>query len=122
MRQETRGEQGRRAERLVTEWLVTQGAQVVATNLRLGHLEIDIVARKGQLVMVVEVRSRAGSSYTSGFSSVSPLKKMRIKKAAARLWDRRYKNDASVERVRIDVASVSFWTEPPSIEYVEAAF
>jgi putative endonuclease len=113
---------GARAEALVAEHLRTQGFEIVATNLRIGALEIDIVARQGPLVAVVEVRTRGPGALTSGFGSVDGRKRERIRRAGERLWQRRYRRDLSVERLRFDVASVRLDVEPPTIEYVAAAF
>jgi putative endonuclease len=113
---------GARAEALVARWLVEQGYEIVATNLRLGTLEIDLVARKGAVVAVVEVRARGPTARTTGLGSVTPLKRARIRRAGERLWQRRYRQDRSVERLRFDVASVDLHASPPRIEYVVAAF
>ena len=113
---------GVRAEALVAEWLEQQGYEIVATNLRLGALELDVVARKGPLVAVVEVRTRGPTARTTGFGSVTPRKRERIRRAGERLWQRRYRRDRSVERLRFDVASVELDADPPRIEYVVAAF
>jgi len=113
---------GARAEALVAGFLREQGYEIVATNLRLGALEIDLVARKDTVVAVVEVRTRGPTARTTGLGSVTPLKRARIRRAGERLWQRRYRRDASVERLRFDVASVDLTTEPASIEYVVAAF
>lgn len=91
-------------------------------NLRLGRLELDVVARRGPLVVVVEVRTRGAGAWTSAFGSIDSSKRQRIRRAGERLWQRRYKHDASVERLRFDAASVTFGPEGPAIEYVEAAF
>src|SRR5204862_499634 len=99
-----------------------QGYEVVATNLRIGMLEIDLVVRKGPLVAVVEVRTRGPTARTTGFGSVTRLKRERIRRAGERLWQRRYRHDPSVERLRFDVASVRLDTDPPRIEYAIAAF
>lgn len=119
---EGRRARGARAEALVARWLLEQGYEIVATNLRLGTLEIDLVARKGPVVAVVEVRSRGPTARTTGLGSVTPLKRARIRRAGERLWQRRYRRDKSVERLRFDVASVDLHTDPPRIEYVVAAF
>lgn len=95
---------------------------MVATNLRLSYLELDVVARRGDLVVVVEVRTRGPGSWTSGFGSVDGRKRQRIRLAGARLWSRRYRHDASVNRLRFDAASVRFDEAGPVIDYVEAAF
>lgn len=113
---------GMRAESLVREWLVEQGYAIVAHNLRIGELEIDIVARRGPLIVIVEVRTRGRTSLTSGLGSMNATKRRRIRMAGERLWQRRYRHDASVERMRFDVASVNLEAKPPSIEYVVAAF
>ena len=113
---------GREAEALVVDLLVERGLAIVATNLRLGSLELDIVARDGALVVVVEVRTRGPGAWTSGFGSISATKRKRIRWAGERLWRMRYRNDPTVERMRFDAAAVSFGSEGPSVEYVEAAF
>lgn len=113
---------GALAEQLVADFLRAQGLDVVATNLRLGSYELDIVARDGPLIVVVEVRSRGRGAWTSAFGSLDTAKRRRVRKAGQWLWDRRYRNDTSVERMRFDAASVTFTPEGPRIEYVRAAF
>ena len=95
----------------------------MATNLRIGRLELDVVARRGSLIVVVEVRTRGSGAWTSGFGSIDSKKRRRVRDAGERLWQRRYRNDESVERLRFDAASVTFGADgDPRIEYVEAAF
>ncbi len=118
----TRSELGARAEALVAQWLSEEGYDIVATNLRVGELEIDIVARKGPVVAVVEVRTRGPTARTSPLGSIGHGKRLRLRRAGERLWQRRYRHDPSVERLRFDVAGVRLDREPPSIEYVIAAF
>jgi putative endonuclease len=102
--------------------LSERGFHIVATNLRLSYLEIDVVARRDDLVVVVEVRSRSQGAWTSAFGSIDGKKRYRIRLAGQRLWQRRYRTDASVKRLRFDAASVVFGPQGPVVEYVEAAF
>lgn len=96
---------------------------IVATNVRLSHLEIDVVARDGPVIAIVEVRTRGSGAWTSSFGSIDAKKRLRIRRAGERLWNRRYKHDRSVERMRFDAASVTFTPDgTPSVEYVRAAF
>lgn len=106
----------------MAEHLRREGFQIVATNLHLGHLEIDIVARRRELIVVVEVRTRGESAWTRGLASVDWKKRERIRRAGQRLWNRRYRMDSSVERLRFDAASVTFGSDGAHIEYVPAAF
>jgi len=99
---------GSKAEQAVVEYLISQGCEIVATNLRIGHLEIDIVAREGPVVLIVEVRTRSATAWTSAFGSLSRYKRARVRQAGHSLWDRRYRSDSTVERMRFDAASVSF--------------
>jgi putative endonuclease len=113
---------GSAAEQAVAAFLLDRGCEIVATNLRVGRLELDIVAREGPVIAVVEVRSRGAGAWTSGLGSIDRQKRERIRRAGERLWDRRYKNDRSVERMRFDAASVTFEDGTPVVEYVPAAF
>jgi len=113
---------GRRAEAAVVRYLEESGAAIVATNLRIGRLEIDIVARESRVVLVVEVRARGPGAWTRGFGSLAAAKQKRIRQAAERLWQRRYRNDTSVDRLRIDAASVTLSNDEAVVEYVKAAF
>lgn len=106
----------------MAQFLTERGFQIVATNLRLSYLELDVVARCGELVVVVEVRSRGRGAWTSGFGSLDGLKRYRIRLAGQRLWQRRYRHDLSVNRLRFDAASVVFGPNGVEIEYAEAAF
>jgi putative endonuclease len=106
----------------VATWLAEQGYEIVATNLRLGALEIDVVARKGPVVAVVEVRTRGQTARTTALGSIGKSKQLRLRRAGERLWQRRYRRDATVERLRFDVAAVRLDLDPPTIEYVIAAF
>ena len=117
-----RAELGQRAEELVARHLEDLGFSILARNLKLGRLELDIVARRAELVVVVEVRTRGPSAWTTGLGSVSRAKQDRIRRAGQRLWRDRFKSDPSVDRLRFDAASVRFEGGEADIDYVVAAF
>ena len=117
-----RAQLGQRAEEAVARYLEAAGFSIVARNLHLGRLEIDIVARRAELVLVVEVRTRGIGAWTSGLGSLTRAKQERIRRAGQRLWRDRYKGDPTVERLRFDAASVRFDGAQADIDYVVAAF
>lgn len=117
----TRAELGARAEAAVADYVYARGFAVLARNVRLGRLELDIVARKGPLLAVVEVRTRGPGSLVGPFESVDGAKRARLTHAVERLWRRRLPAMAGVERVRIDVAAVKFAGDRTLIDYVEGA-
>lgn len=125
MRREQTSKQlvGRAAEHAVVEYLTRLGWPIVARNIRAGPYEIDIVARDGRTVVVVEVRSRGDRALTSGFGSLSPTKRLRVRRAGERLWHAHYRHDMTIERMRFDAASVHFDVQGRAIvEYAVAAF
>ena len=112
---------GRRAELAVTDYLVARGFRVLARNMRVGSLEIDVVARRGPLVVAVEVRTRSEHSFERPLESIGPAKQRRMLAAAERLWCDHLSSAADVDFLRIDVASVVFRGGQTFVEYLESA-
>jgi putative endonuclease len=86
-------------------------------------LELDIVARDGDTVVVIEVRTRGGHSWQTGLASVVGAKSRRVRAAGEQLWRQRFQRDKSVNRMRFDVAVVTFSDgAAPHIEYARGVF
>ncbi len=118
-----RARRGALAERIAARHVARLGMTVLHRNLRVGYLEIDIVAREGRSMVVVEVRSRGGGSWLRALDTISAVKRHRLRRAAAILWARRWRKLPGIDRVRFDVASVDLdRLGEPSVEYVRAAF
>lgn len=113
---------GAAAENAVADFLVQQDYSIIGRNLRLGRFEVDLVAIKGEVVAIVEVRYRGQGAWCSGFGSIDSRKRARIRSAGERLWAQRFKNDRSVSRLRFDAAVVEFTPDGPVVRYAEAAF
>ena len=112
---------GRRAEQVVADYLEAQGFVVLERNLRVGHLEIDLLVRRDDLIAVVEVRCRSPQAWQGPFQSVSAAKRQRLRRAGTIVWQRRFANDLSVSRMRFDVAAVHFTAEGEAVvEYAKA--
>ncbi|HON41923.1 MAG TPA: YraN family protein [Bacillota bacterium] len=54
---------GRAGEVLAREYLVSLGYEILGCNLRLGRNEIDILARDGDVLVVVEVKTRRSTAF-----------------------------------------------------------
>jgi putative endonuclease len=120
---DARGELGRRAEQAVADYLESAGATVLARNVRVGRLEIDLVVREGPVVAVVEVRARGPGSWQGPLASVDAQKRARVRSAGERLWRERLTKDRSLERMRFDVVGVTIdEAGAASIEWIKAAF
>jgi putative endonuclease len=112
---------GSRAEEAVADYLVARGFDVIARNVRFGALEIDLVARKGDLAVAVEVRTRGPGSFVGALGSVDETKRKRIVRACERLWQRTLSKVDGIARMRIDVAAVHFDGATTRVDYIEAA-
>jgi putative endonuclease len=74
---------GRRAETLAALWLMAQGWRIVARRRQLPMIEVDIVARRGDVLAVVEVKYRA--TLDGAVAALTPLAASRLKAAARQL-------------------------------------
>jgi putative endonuclease len=118
----TRGHlSGRRAEDLAADFLRGAGCEIVVRNYRRRLGELDIVARAGSMLVVIEVRTRASNAYGGAAASVTRAKQQRIVRAASALLQQRA--DLARLPVRFDVIVV---TDPhgtsPGIEWIQHAF
>jgi putative endonuclease len=110
---------GRRGEDMAHRYLQGTGYAVVGRNYKPGvDSEIDIIARKDNFVVFVEVKSRTSIAYGAPERAIDIEKQKHIIRAA-----RAYAARAGIEwtQVRFDVISVVF-TKPPSILHQQDAF
>ncbi|MCL2726037.1 MAG: YraN family protein [Polyangiaceae bacterium] len=112
---------GRDAEQAAADWVVARGFRVLWRNLRIGALELDLVAKKDDLVIIVEVRTRGPGAFASALASISVSKQRTLLRASQALWRTRLSKMADVARVRIDVAAVTLGREGAEIEWIAGA-
>lgn len=74
----SRGQLGRRGERLAAEYLEAHGHRVVATNVRRREGEIDLVTVDGDTLVFVEVKLRRSATYGGAIQALSPAKQRRM--------------------------------------------
>ena len=111
-------QKGRDAEAVAADHLRADGFSVLWRNVRIGALEIDLVAKKDDLVIIVEVRSRGAGSFEKPLESITREKRRHLLRASRGLWRGRLKKMPDVLRVRIDVMAVS---EDGSVEWIKGA-
>lgn len=73
---------GRVGERISTEYLRSHGYEVLDTNVRVGRNEIDILAKKDDTLVFVEVRTRRGDRMGTPEESITTAKQTRMANAA----------------------------------------
>ena len=99
----TKDDLGRRGEDLASDYLRESGLTIVERNWRCAQGEIDIVARTGEELAFVEVKTRSSLAYGHPFEAITTNKLARLKRLAA-LWCREH--PGSHERIRIDAIGI----------------
>lgn len=69
---------GQRGEELAAAHLARQGYEILARNWRCRAGEMDIIARRGEMLVFVEVRTRRGRRLGTPEESVTPAKQARL--------------------------------------------
>lgn len=95
-------ETGAKGEAIALEHLRAQGYEILATNWRHGHKEIDIVAAKGTELIVVEVKTRAGTGFGFPEEAVTLAKQALLRTAAAEYLEQH----SRFTHVRFDIISI----------------
>ncbi|MDX9883923.1 MAG: YraN family protein [Prolixibacteraceae bacterium] len=112
-------ELGRKGEELAIAHLRSMGYEILDVNWRSYHLEIDIVARDGDELVIVEVKSRSSRSYEHPLEAMSN-KKIRFIVNAADAYITEYGLNLET---RFDVVSVIFFSKTDfKLEHFKNAF
>ena len=74
---------GRDGERRAAEWLVRRGYELVGAGFRARGGEIDLVCRRGDRLLLVEVKTRSSTRWGRPETAVTPQKQARLRRAAA---------------------------------------
>jgi len=78
---------GRRAEVWAAVWLMLKGYRILGFRLKTPQAEIDLLAQKGQVLAVVEVKSR--TSLANALEAVGQDQRERLRRAGRTLAARR---------------------------------
>ena len=113
---------GRAAEEVAARYLQRRGWRVLGRNVRVGRGELDIVARRGDVLAFIEVKARRSDVCGSPEDAVTARKRRQVARLAelwlaARPW--------ALERiadVRFDIVAVDATTVPASVRHLPDAF
>ncbi|MDR3509279.1 MAG: YraN family protein [Caulobacteraceae bacterium] len=94
---------GRRAEVLAALWLMARGYRILGFRLKTPQAEIDLLARRGQVLAVVEVKARA--SLDTALEAVSLNQRQRLRRAGSALAA--WRSDLAGVKVRLDLVALA---------------
>jgi putative endonuclease len=114
MNRDSRKQVGNWGETFATHYLAQLGWKIVARNWRCEAGEIDILAWDGEVLVVVEVRTRRSVQFGTPEESITPSK-------AHRLWQcaEYYLSEMSepLPACRVDLIAVDLSQHPPQVRH-----
>ena len=109
---------GLKGEKIAAEYLKKNGYKIIATNWRHRYKEVDIIARDGDELVIVEVKLRSTDYYGDPSESVT-LKKQRFLIEAAEAYVDTVDDEPEV---RFDVISIIAAKNGYKFEHITDAF
>ena len=115
----THNEIGALGEQIALEYLLERKYQILETNWVCGHKEVDIIAKDGDTIVFVEVKTRHSSCLVEPEATVDVYKQRHLIWAANSYVNRyQYDND-----VRFDIIAIVIdKNNEKRIEHIEDAF
>ncbi len=111
-------ELGKLGEELANKHLREKGYQILEVNWYHGRDEIDIIARDGEMLVIVEVKTRATTDFGEPEFAVNRRKQRTLVRTAEAYIQEK---DLDVE-TRFDIVSVIVTPNEKHIHHIEDAF
>ncbi len=106
------GERGHWGEAEAAKYLREKGYVLLASNYKTRFGELDIVAEKNGIVVVVEVKTRSAYDFARGLEAVSPSKIRKMKSATLSFIASR-NDDRPVRFDVIEILAGEYRDDPP---------
>ncbi len=106
---------GVEAEQRAAQAMRVQGYEVLEQRFRYGHHDVDLVARRGRVVVFVEVKSRSGDGFGAPSEAVTARKQADLVRSAS-VWLARHAT--AWDSIRFDVITV----RDGHLEWLQDAF
>ena len=111
-------ELGKKGEQLAVNYLIGKGYKIVERNWRFQKAEIDIIARKAETLISVEVKTRSTKNFGNPQDFVNPKK---IKLMVLAMNEYILNKDLDIE-LRFDIIAITKDKSSFDIEHFKAAF
>ena len=111
-------ETGKQGEAVAVEYLISKGYEIIQINYQARKAEIDIIARKDDWLIVVEVKTRSSADFGNPEDFVD---KKKIKLLVKAIDEFVQETDIDLD-IRFDIISVIKKGNEYTIEHLEDAF
>jgi putative endonuclease len=109
---------GKKGEELAVDFLLKKGYEIIERNYRFDKAEVDIIAKKGETLAIIEVKTRSTSDFGDPQDFLKPKQIQRIVKAVDEYV---LVNKLDVE-VQFDIIAIVKESKGFSLEHLENAF
>ncbi|SDR76003.1 putative endonuclease [Gillisia sp. Hel1_33_143] len=109
---------GKKGEQLAAEFLISKGYKIVARNFRFQKAEVDIIARKNNILAIIEVKTRSSSNFGDPQEFVKARQIQHLVKAVDHFVS---EHQLDVD-VRFDIIAIIKNSKQTKIEHLENAF
>lgn len=114
----THNDLGKNGENIAANYLLKSGYEILARNWRYNRDEIDIIAKSGEWLVIVEVKTRTSAWFGEPEMAVTPLKQRSMVRAA----EGYIKELDYTGETRFDVIGILFDKEKVSLNHIRDAF
>ena len=111
-------ELGKKGEQLAVDFLLKNNYDIVERNYRFDKAEVDIIAKKDNILAIIEVKTRSTADFGDPRDFVKPKQIQRLVKAVDEYVT---VNDLDVE-VRFDIIAIVKEGKGFKMEHLENAF
>lgn len=112
-------ELGKKGEQLAQQFVAEKGYQILETNWRFSRAEVDIIAKDGEILVFIEVKTRSYESFGTPETFVDERKEALLFDAA-NVYMEKIGHDWEI---RFDIIAVTLYEgRPPKIRHFEDAF
>uniref|UniRef100_A0A7C4P098 UPF0102 protein ENT66_05205 n=1 Tax=Thermodesulfobacterium geofontis TaxID=1295609 RepID=A0A7C4P098_9BACT len=99
----TSKEKGKKAEELAVEYLISKGFEILEKNYKTSFGEIDIIAKKRNILIFIEVKSEFGEDEFLAEEKVDFRKREKILKVAEYFLLKNFQKLSKIKEIRFDV-------------------
>lgn len=111
-------ELGKKGEEIAADFLQKSGYEILERNWVFQKAELDIIAQKGKVLAIVEVKTRTTADFGLPQDFVKGKKIQNLVKAVDQYM---HENDLDLE-IRFDIIGIVLNRQETSIEHIEDAF
>jgi putative endonuclease len=97
----------------VASWYVREGYEILARNWRCPRGELDVVAWRGGVLVICEVKARRNNQLGDPFEAITPRKVLRLRRATAAfvhqlrgIGENSFRSSFFVKEIQFDAAAV----------------